>query len=448
MRTYRNMIFSLVSLVAITLAATGCEGLTKQNQPGLQASGMIEAVKITVSPQLGGQVAEVMVQEGDTIHSGQALFRFKNNLLEAQLAQAQATLAQAKANYDLTASKPLDKQRQAAVAGAQLELINARQALQTLHEDADLARAKALQNIADAQAQVRDAERRVNNLESAAKSTDIDQAKADVVILKKKLDDAKDDFEPYANKPEDNLTRATYLSKLAQVQASYDEAVRHLNNLLGSANQIDLAQAKADLEMARAGLAEAQREYQKLQAGPDPDKLALAEARVKNAEANLALSQADTRQQQLALAQAQVTSARAAVGVIQTQLDKLTVVAPTDGTILTRIVEPGEVIQPGATAMTIGQLNKLKVTVYIPEDQYGQIILGETANLSVDSFPNQIFKARVTRIADQAEYTPQNVQTKEGRQTTVFAVELSVDNPDGKLKPGMPADVTFAQVAG
>ena len=64
--------------------------------------------------------------------------------------------------------------------------------------------------------------------------------------------------------------------------------------------------------------------------------------------------------------------------------------------------------------------------------------------VNVNSFPNQSFDATVTRIADQAEFTPRNVQTAKGRQTTVYAVELAVQNPGGLLKPGMPADVTFS----
>ena len=95
--------------------------------------------------------------------------------------------------------------------------------------------------------------------------------------------------------------------------------------------------------------------------------------------------------------------------------------------------------------MTIGQLDKLSITVYVPEDQYGEIKLGDSAVVSVDSFPDEFFDAIVTRIADQAEYTPRNVQTEEDRKTTVFAVELSVTDPGGKLKPGMPADVNFGE---
>ena len=114
---------------------------------------------------------------------------------------------------------------------------------------------------------------------------------------------------------------------------------------------------------------------------------------------------------------------------------------------MVRSVEVGEVIQAGLPVLTIGKLDTLKVTVYIPENQYGQIRLGQQANLSVDSFPNETFAAKVTRISDKAEFTPQNVQTQEGRQTTVYAVELSVNNQDGKLKPGMPTNVTFVNIA-
>ena len=116
---------------------------------------------------------------------------------------------------------------------------------------------------------------------------------------------------------------------------------------------------------------------------------------------------------------------------------------PVDGIVLTRLVEPGEVVAPGGTLLTMGPLEQLTITVYIPEDKYGTINLGQVALVNVDSFPGETFEAMVTRIADQAEFTPRNVQTQEDRRTTVFAIELGIDNPDGKLKPGMPADVEF-----
>lgn len=93
--------------------------------------------------------------------------------------------------------------------------------------------------------------------------------------------------------------------------------------------------------------------------------------------------------------------------------------------------------------MILAKLDDLKITVYIPEDRYGSVKIGQQAQVFVDSFPGETFTGVVVSIADQAEFTPRNVQTEEGRRTTVFAVELKVENPDGRLKPGMPADVSF-----
>ena len=87
--------------------------------------------------------------------------------------------------------------------------------------------------------------------------------------------------------------------------------------------------------------------------------------------------------------------------------------------------------------MTIGQLDDLTVKVYVPESKYGQIDLGDIADLTTNSFPDEVFEATVIRIADKAEYTPRNVQTSEDRATTVYAIELSVDDPDGKPPSGV-----------
>jgi len=125
------------------------------------------------------------------------------------------------------------------------------------------------------------------------------------------------------------------------------------------------------------------------------------------------------------------------------QIAKLTVAAPLSGMILTRNVEPGEFVQPGAVAFAMADLNDITITVYVPEDRYGQISLGEQADVTVDSFPGETFPAEVIHIAAQAEFTPRNVQTVEGRSSTVYAIKLRVTNSEGKLKIGMPADVVF-----
>jgi ABC-type sulfate/molybdate transport systems ATPase subunit len=111
--------------------------------------------------------------------------------------------------------------------------------------------------------------------------------------------------------------------------------------------------------------------------------------------------------------------------------------------ILARHLEVGEMVAAGSTVLVIGQLDEVEVTVYIGETAYGQVELGQPARVAVDSFPGTEFAGTVIRIADQAEFTPRNVQTQEGRRSTVYAVDIRVPNPDRKLKPGMPADVSI-----
>jgi multidrug efflux pump subunit AcrA (membrane-fusion protein) len=415
-----------------------------ENGP-IEASGTIEATQVNLASEVGGKVVEVMVQEGQPVPAGQTLIKLDDSLILAQLDQARAGLNQAKANYNLIAVGPTTEQRQVSVAAARLEVLAAQQALRDLDDMTALQAAKALQDMALAEQAIDRATQRQDNLASPAEQADIDSAKASVVLAKDLLDKAREDYEPYANKPEDNVVRAVLLSKMSAAQNNYDAAVTRLNNMIGVADDIDVHLADSELAVAQAQLADAQRRYELVKNGPDPNGLALAEARFETAEANLAASLADPSPEQLALAQAQVEAALAAVAVLERQLDRLTIHAPSDGIVLERLIEPGEIALPSTPLISIARLDNLTITVYVPEDRYGDISLGQEARVSVDSFPNQVFDGKVIHIADEAEYTPRNVQTQEGRRTTVFAVDLAVENPEGKLKPGMPADVNFGQ---
>ena len=416
---------------------------TSGSNGSLAASGSIEGTQVVIAPELSGRVLEVLAQKGDTVEAGQVLVRFDDALIQAQLSQAQAALHQAQANYDLVSRGPTPEQRQLSIASAETELTNARQALQALYDNAGITEAQATQNIATIDKARDKAQQYLDNVVTEANPVDIDAAWASVIIAGDKLEKAQEDFEPYANKDQSNVPRAMLQAQVAAAQKQYDSMVERYNNLVGTANKYDLAVARADVALAEAKLADAQSKYDELQEGIDPDALALAQDRLKTAEANLAVAQADSSPEQLAIAQAQVEVARGALQVIEAQIAKLTIAAPMDGIVLLRSAEPGEVLVAGAPLLTLLRLDDLTITVYIPEDRYGSIRLGQAASVSVDSFPGETFQATVIRIADQAEFTPRNVQTEEGRKTTVFAVELSVANPEGKLKPGMPADVDF-----
>lgn len=117
--------------------------------------------------------------------------------------------------------------------------------------------------------------------------------------------------------------------------------------------------------------------------------------------------------------------------------------SPIDGVILERLVEPDEFVATGSTVLVVADLNALTLKIYVPEDRYGQIALGQAYAVTVDSFPAETFSGTVKFISDRAEFTPRNVQTTDSRKTTVYAVRLDLTAAGGKLKPGMPADVHF-----
>lgn len=145
----------------------------------------------------------------------------------------------------------------------------------------------------------------------------------------------------------------------------------------------------------------------------------------------------------LAAARAQAAAATAALGVLDVQATKLTVRAPISGVVLSRAIQPGEFAGPGATLLVVGNMDDLSLTVFVPEDRYGRIELGQDAEVRVDAFGDQVFDAVVTHIDETAQFTPRNVQTAAGRSSTVYGIRLRVANKRDRLKPGMPADVTF-----
>jgi len=180
-----------------------------------------------------------------------------------------------------------------------------------------------------------------------------------------------------------------------------------------------------------------------------------ASATVEEAEKNLARARkgldlvrigrnaVDLKRKQLLTSEANCRIAIARVAEARANLQDTYIYAPCDGTILTRRAEPGEVVQVGTPLMVMVNLKKLHVKVYIPEPDIGKIRLGNEGRLYVDAFPNRPFKARITRVSQQAEFTPKAVETKEERVKLVFGVELSIENPESYLKPGMPGDVVI-----
>ena len=233
-------------------------------------------------------------------------------------------------------------------------------------------------------------------------------------------------------------------------QDAYDITISELEGAQEAYADLMNSDEAADLLAARAALIVAQERYDTaidrsnaLLTGADSLRVQVAAAALSQAQANLAQAETKINQAQTAIDQAQ-----AQLDLLDVQMSKLEVSAAVNGVVLSRNIEPGEVVPAGAVALTLAQLDRLTITVYLPEDRYGEVDLGDEALVSVDSFPNQVFQATVSRIADEAEFTPRNVATDEGRRSTVFAVELTVADPAGQLRPGIsPGDESCSTVA-
>lgn len=168
-----------------------------------------------------------------------------------------------------------------------------------------------------------------------------------------------------------------------------------------------------------------------------------AQASVNAAQASLDQAQAGNTQPTIQAQQAAVDITAQSVKAAELNITKLTIKSPANGQVLYRHVEQGQVVNPGTTLVTVLDPNDLWIKIYVPEAKLNLVKVGGTANITVDSYPDKKFKGQIQYVSDQAEFTPKNVQTKEERTTTVYAVKISVSEGKDQLKAGMPADVTL-----
>jgi HlyD family secretion protein len=195
-----------------------------------------------------------------------------------------------------------------------------------------------------------------------------------------------------------------------------------------SQQQLDQAEArwsvaKSEIEAARSALARAVKEL---------------------AQAELGWKRIRAKEDEVAALERQRDQAEAALVEAQTVLADLTIVAPTDGTITTRLIDVGEVVAAGAPLLELVDLDRLYLKVYVPQVEIGKIRLGLPARIHVDAFPDRPFEATVRYIASKAEFTPKEVQTPDERVKLIYAVKLYLsENPQHRLTPGLPADAVI-----
>lgn len=246
------------------------------------------------------------------------------------------------------------------------------------------------------------------------------------------------------------------VARLHQVEAAQQAAQARLKDLEQGYRPQEIAEARAQTDQARANLSNLEEEARRSEAlfhggatsqqRRDKDRTAatVATEQHRAAQERLKLLQSGYRPETINASRAQLGEAQAAVEAARVAREDLQVKSPVDGVVTRTHAEAGETLGAGRPVVTVTDISRPWVRVYIPENQIGKVRLGAAAKIKVDTFPNREFDGRVSYVSSQAEFTPKNVQTQEERVKLVFAVNVTLDNRDGTLKPGMPADVTIS----
>jgi len=240
--------------------------------------------------------------------------------------------------------------------------------------------------------------------------------------------------------------------QLRQVQAGVDLADAQLSLLVNGARSEDIGQAEALVRQAEANRksadADARRAAILFEAGSasrkqkeDADaRLTVAAAQLEAARQGLDKLQRFARPEDIASARARVEQARAVRDMARKGLSDCFIAAPINGTVTSKAAEVGDLVTPGGVVASLSKLDTVSLMIYVTEKELARVKLGAEAEVKIDAKGGRSFHGKVVYIAPSAEFTPKNVQTREDRVKLVFGVRIQLPNPDGVLKPGLPAD--------
>lgn len=255
--------------------------------------------------------------------------------------------------------------------------------------------------------------------------------------------------------PVGKLDDREYRLRVARATAAKESAEARYRMMTKGAREQEIDRALAAREASDAELAMQTREYERISrlraegivAQTDFDRLSnlLANARATHDQAVAQLDQLREgfRTEEIEGARADLQRAVADLDLAELDLARCQLFAPAAGRVLSKSREPGEMVQPGTPIVTLGDLSRPWVNVYVGERDLGKVHLGMAAKVTVDSFPNEPFNGKVTFVSDRAEFTPKNIQTPDERVKLVYRVKVEVETRNEALKPGMPADAVL-----
>ena len=363
-------------LAAITALVLSGCNRNKEPEGTVFVSGRIDGDTVEISSKIPGRIVNLAVREGDSVEAGQVV---------AWLSSPQQEAIR-------------DTQR-ARIVSSQRIVDQLQRDLAAYDEKITQAELYTKQAQMDAPGQVQ-------------------QAEANVAVSKAEL-----------ARWEEELEQAQMEAKRYPPLAKTGAVAVQLSEQFQTKEQLALASVEAARKQVAAAEAALQRARAQLQNIP-----------IQEANRQTLLRQMDAHKEQIASAQATVEADKAALRKIEADIADLTIHAPIAGTILTRSAEPGRVIQPGQTMLTMVDLSKLYLRGFVPQGEIGKVKVGQQAQVYLDSTPNEPVPAEVIRIDPQVMFTPENTYFKEDRVKQVMGLKLGLRGAYGFAKPGMPAD--------
>ena len=352
-------------------------------------SGNIDVTQVDLAFKIPGRLSRRLVDEGDRVENGQRLA-----VLDDTDQQLQGKKASADVDYASSVLAELSAgSRPEEVKRAQARVNQARFALNELQSGS------RLQEIAEAEA-------------------DLQRARAEERTTQSQLELAQADFARYeAVFKEGGISRQTF------------DVYR--TRLVSARNASESAASRRQAAGQRLSL---RRE------GSRREQISQARSALAQAEADYALVKAGPRQEAIDQARARKAAAQAGLAIARQQLAETELFSPFEGVVLSTSAEPGSYLNPGTTALTVGDINGVWLRAFVSESDLGRIRLGQSAEVTVDAYPERRWNGRISFISSTAEFTPRSVQTFKERTNLVYRIKIELENPDGVLKPGMPAD--------
>jgi len=463
-----GVLILLLATLLVRQAGAGPLGDDASPAP-LMASGIIGVEEVSLASELGGRISSIPISAGMQVAEGETVARLSTAVVDAQIEAARAMIAIAEAG--LARAKAGASSQQVAVAEAQLVQAEAGR---SLAQQAVTDTRMLLENPQDIDLRIAVAQAQ---LESARHKT------AQAAALKSAAEMGKGLYEyvrdhsgrqqflaasgPLSQLPPEiaaqfpvfvdgvyDLGEGSELHVHGETFDLYQWVDVHVpNQLLTLSNDywlswIGLNAAVAEEESIESSLNHlhaVSQDPQEMEAAHEQAVYTLAEAEAMVAQARIQVDAMKTgaTEEQILAAEARVSQAQAVLRALMTQRELLCIETPMDGSVTNILVHEGEVAAPGASLLTIADLSQVTLTVYVAENRIGLVHLNQQVQVTVDSFPDRDFEARVSHISNHAEFTPRNVATQEERVNLVFAVEITILNEDGTLKPGMPADAVL-----